>query len=79
MLNVVERNGVLKGVSISNNAPSITHLLFADDSLLLLKVNNESANHLQHVLQLYEEFSGKIINKDKSLIMFSRNTESVEK
>jgi hypothetical protein len=45
LLNAAESNGVLEGVSICNNALSITHVLFADDSLLLLKVNDESANH----------------------------------
>lgn len=76
LLNGAKLNGDLEGVTICNNAPSITHLLFADDSLLLLKVNDEIANHLRQVLQLYEEYSGQIINKEKSSIMFSRNTES---
>jgi len=79
LLNATKSNGVLEGVSICNNAPSITHLLFTDDSLLLLKVNDESANHLRHVLQLYKECSGQTINKDKSSIMFSRNTETAAK
>jgi len=68
-----ERTGNLEGVTICANAPSITHLLFADDSLLLLKVNDENANCLQHVLQRYEECSGQMINKDKSSILFSKN------
>jgi hypothetical protein len=46
------------GFYISDSAPSINHLLFADDSLLLLKVNQGNANHLKYVLQLYEECSG---------------------
>jgi hypothetical protein len=78
LLNAAESNGVLEGVSICNNALSITHVLFADDCLLLLKVNDESANHLRHVLQLYE-CSGQTINKDKSSIMFSRNTGTAAK
>jgi hypothetical protein len=73
LLNEVERVGNMEGVTICANAPSITHLLFADDSLLLLKVNEGNANYLQHVLQLYEQCSGKIINKDKSSILFSKN------
>jgi hypothetical protein len=73
LLNEVERVGNMEGVTICANAPSITHLLFADDSLLLLKVNEGNANYLRHVLQLYEECSGKIINKDKSSILFSKN------
>jgi hypothetical protein len=63
----------LEGVTICEGAPSITHLLFADDSLLLLKVNDGNENYLRHVLQLYEECSGQVINKDKSSILFSKN------
>ena len=54
-------------------------MLFADDSLLLLKVNDRNANYLQHVLQLYEECSGQKINMDKSSILFSRNCDSNRK
>lgn len=64
LLNAVERGGSLEGVTICQDAPSITHLLFADDSLLLLKADEGNASHLQHVLQLYEECSGQVINKD---------------
>lgn len=79
LLNAAESSGALEGVSICRDAPSITHLLFTDDSLLLLKVNDESAHHLWQVLQLYENFSGQIINKDKSSIMFSTNTKMVQR
>jgi hypothetical protein len=48
--------------------------LFDDDSLLLLKANERSACHLQNILAVYEEYSGQTINKDKSSIMFSKNT-----
>ena len=61
------------------NAPSINHLLFADDSLLLLKVDEMSASHLQNILSLYEVCSGQIINKEKSSIMFSRNTRESDR
>ena len=50
-----------------------TIYLFADDSLLF-KIDNGSAEHLRNVLSLYEDCSGQIINKDKSSIMFSKNT-----
>ena len=60
-------------------APSINHLLFADDSLLLLKADERSASHLQNILSLYEECSGQTINKEKSSVMFSRNAKSVHK
>jgi len=69
-------NGRIQGVSICAGAPSITHLLFADDSLLLLKANGEKAQHLRHVLQIYETCSGQKINKENSSIVFSWNTKS---
>jgi hypothetical protein len=69
----------LVGDKICQNAPSINHLLFADDSLLLVKADETSANHLQHVHSLYEDCSGRTINKEKSSIMFSRNTRQAEK
>ena len=61
-------------MKVCDNAPGFNHLLFADDSLILLKVTEESAQHLQQVLQLYEVCSGQTINVDKSSIMFSKNT-----
>ncbi|WVZ78125.1 hypothetical protein U9M48_025887, partial [Paspalum notatum var. saurae] len=43
------------------------------DSLLLLKTNERSAQHLQHILTLYEVCSGQTINKEKSSVMFNKN------
>ena len=75
MLNDAEMNGRIQGVSICAGAPSITHLLFADDSLLFLKANDGNATHLRHVLQIYEICSGQKINKEKSFIVSSKNTQ----
>lgn len=79
LLNAAERRGDLEGVKICVDAPSVNHLLFADDSLLLLKINERSAHHLQNILGLYENCSGQTINKDKSSVMFSRNTNERDK
>ena len=78
LLLAAERRGEL-GVKVCQDAPSINHLLFADDSLLLLKNDVRSANHLQDILSLYENCSGQTINKDKSSIMFSQNAKTVDK
>jgi hypothetical protein len=74
LLNAAEERGVIKGVRVCPEAPSINHLLFADDSLLLFKIDDQSTSHLQHILSLYEDCSGKMINKDKCSVMFSSNT-----
>jgi hypothetical protein len=72
---MAEENETLEGIKISPDAPSFNHLLFGDDSLILLKVSEESTTHLQNILTLYEDCSGQTINADKTSIMFSKNTK----
>jgi hypothetical protein len=67
------------GVKICQGAPSINHLLFVDDSLLLFQITDTSAGRLQNVLSLYENCSGQMINKEKSSVMFRKNTKEVDR
>uniref|UniRef100_A0A803PY78 Reverse transcriptase domain-containing protein n=1 Tax=Cannabis sativa TaxID=3483 RepID=A0A803PY78_CANSA len=68
--------GVLKGVAISRTAPSLTHLLFADDSLLFCMATPSSCEALNLALHTYSQASGQLINFDKSSILFSPNTQA---
>ena len=52
-------------------APTINHLLFADDSLLLFKANVEGSVAVSNLLDTYCNASGQRINHDKSSIFFS--------
>ena len=79
LLHKAETDGRIKGVKICPRAPSISHLLFADDSLIFIRANKENALHLQGILHLYELCSGQIINKDKSTVLFSKNTSNQHK
>jgi hypothetical protein len=74
LLNAAEDRGDITGVHVCLEASSINHLLFADDSLLLFKIDNQITGHLQYILSLYEDCSGQMINKEKCSIMFSSNT-----
>jgi hypothetical protein len=73
LLNAAEDKGDIKGVHVCLEAPSINHLLFGDDSLLLFKIDNQSTSHLQYILSFYEDYLGQMINKEKCSIMFSSN------
>jgi hypothetical protein len=57
---------------VAPSASAVSHLLFADDSLLFFKVNRESAEEVNKVLQLYCDASGQWINMDKSSIHFGK-------
>ncbi|XP_057425625.1 uncharacterized protein LOC130718990 [Lotus japonicus] len=66
----------LSGIKIARNAPVISHLLFADDSVIFAKATLEEANSVQQVLASYEKVSGQVINLDKSMLSCSRNVPS---
>lgn len=60
----------INGASICKGCPRVTHLLFADDSLLLCKAERREVSKLVEILKLYKAASGKKINTNKSLVTF---------
>jgi hypothetical protein len=74
-----EEVGGIEGIKVCRNAPSVSHLLFADDSLILLKADLNNATSLQQVLETYCANSGQLVSVAKSSIFFSPNTNVDEK
>ena len=66
-------NGSINVCCICNLAPSITHLLFADDSFLFFKATTEEASTAKEILNEYEAWSGQAVNYQKLAIFFSSN------
>jgi hypothetical protein len=60
-----------RGVRVCNRAPWVSHLLFADDSLIFINANSVSARRLDEILQIYNNASGQRVNKAKSVVFFS--------
>ena len=69
-----EEVGGIDGVRVCRNAPLVSHLLFADDSLILMKANSSNATSLQGTLQAYCNNSRQLVSVGKSSIFFSPNT-----
>lgn len=53
---------------------TISHLLFADDSLIFVRAAVEDCRHLKEIFECYGRASGQIFNYQKSSMFFSNNT-----
>ncbi|KAL0293788.1 UNVERIFIED_CONTAM: putative ribonuclease H protein [Sesamum calycinum] len=69
-----EANREVPGVPICRGAPAISHLLFADDTMIFCPASQDTVQHVQEILASYKQASGQKINLQKSSIAFSRNT-----
>lgn len=58
---------------MGRDAPSISHLLFADDLLLFAKATLREATKLDECLAKYMAWLGKKLKRDKSSVHFSKN------
>ncbi|XP_048499711.1 uncharacterized protein LOC104890046 isoform X5 [Beta vulgaris subsp. vulgaris] len=62
----------LHGARASRSGPEISHLLFADDSLLFTRATRQECTEIVDILNLYELASGQKINYEKSEVSFSK-------
>ncbi|XP_074359973.1 uncharacterized protein LOC141700097 [Apium graveolens] len=69
-----EQAGILHGCTVARGAPTISHLLFADDCYFFFRANATEAGVMRRILDRYEHISGKMVNFNKSVVIFSPNT-----
>lgn len=74
MCKKTEREGRLQGVRVARGSPRVSHLLFADDTMIFCLASSTSCENLRLILKEYERASGQMINTTKSSITFSSKT-----
>lgn len=68
LIEEANNNNALTGISICRGSPKVTHLFFADDSLLFYKAKNMECNKMVEILKQYEVSSGQHVNTVKSSV-----------
>ena len=74
LLTKAEVKGHIRGVAICRNGPKISHLFFADDSVLFCSAKEAECQKILDILAIYERGTSQKINHEKTNIFFSSNT-----
>ena len=81
MIDKVAEGGYISGYIFKgrdNTVKQITHLLFADDTLVFCKDTEEHMTHLCWILAWFEALSGLNINLEKSSLLLVGRVDDVE-
>ena len=78
MLSSAQRNGHLTGLVPHLIPKGITHLQYADDTIVFLKHDINGAVHMKLLLYLFEMLAGPKINFNKSEIFMINDEENWE-
>lgn len=67
LLESATKSGIFEGINLNNNY-NISHLQFADDTILFIKDDVQSIRGIKVVLKIFEIMSGLQINFSKSYV-----------
>ncbi|XP_010682933.1 uncharacterized protein LOC104897695 [Beta vulgaris subsp. vulgaris] len=79
LLSKAAGDGLIHGARVCRSAPRISHLFFADDSILFTRAALQECSVVADILSTYERASGQKINFDKSEVSFSKNVDDSRK
>ena len=72
LLKYGEQKGDYTPLKVCRRAPGISHLLFADDTMLFFKAEEEQARKVHEVVLTYERAIGQCINPQKCSVLFGK-------
>jgi hypothetical protein len=78
MMNATVERDLMSGFFVGSKVMVVSHLLFADDTLIFCKPNVEQLCNLRYLLLCFEVVSGLKINLSKSIIAPIGEVEDVE-
>ena len=79
LIKKADLQGEIHGYSLCRRGPKLTHLLFADDSLIFCRATMEECGKVLNILKEYEEASGPKMNRSKTSLFFSKSVPEEEK
>ncbi|KAJ0837719.1 putative RNA-directed DNA polymerase [Helianthus annuus] len=77
MMHSAREEGLVKGIALPNNGPTISHLLYADDAIMVGEWSKQEVINIVRVLRCFFICSGLKINLEKSLL-YGIGTSSTE-
>lgn len=73
---IAEQQGRLRGIRVSREVSTVSHLLFADDLLLFARAKIQDVRAIDRCMKKYMSWSGQKVSTEKSTIHLSRNLDS---
>ena len=62
-----KQNHLFEGISVGRNGVSLSHLQFADDTIVFSKAEIDNLRNIKRVLQCFKDISGLKVNFAKSV------------
>ena len=77
LLNHADNQGKITRMCVTCACPSVSHLLFADDSLFFCNAEPRECEEVMKVARVYGKASGQCINFDKSSLLFGKRINAI--
>lgn len=69
-----EAEGGVHGIEVDRNSPSVSHIMYADDLLVMARAAKTEVKSFKKMFDIYCLWSGQEANLEKSSIFFSKST-----
>ncbi|KAF5470931.1 hypothetical protein F2P56_011417 [Juglans regia] len=79
LINVAKVKGDIRGMTVARGGIKVSHILFADDSIIFARAKWLEWLKVKEILRVYEVASGQCMNLQKTTMMFSSPVRQEEK